>query len=581
MKKTKVVCTIGPSSDTPEILDRMLQAGMNVARFNFSHGTHEEHLKRIEAVRAASKRTGIPVALMMDTKGPEIRLGLFKDKKVLLEEGKEFILTTEAVEGTAERAQVSHAGLTQDVKVGDHILLSDGLVNLSVERIEDTEIYTRILNTGYMSDRKRVAVPGATLSLPAVSQADEEDLRFGAKLNLDYVAASFMQRGEDIVAIRRIIEEEGSSMQIVAKIENEAGMTNIDDILLMADGLMVARGDLGVEIPAEEVPIQQKLMIQKANSLHKPVITATQMLESMVQNPRPTRAETSDVANAIFDGTDAIMLSGETANGNYPVEAVETMRQIALVTEASDWYRKEQKIAAYVTPGIADAISDATVHIADTLKAAAIITATESGKTALSVSKSRPACQIIAVTPHEDTIRRCQLYWGVTAIQGSGTDNSDVLVNDSIQEALTADLIQSGDLAVVTAGVPSGKAGLTNMIRVHVAGRVLLAAAGGIGKEVVTGRVCIVKSLADLEDRFQEGDVLVVPSAEQEFVPYIKRASALIAEEGGFSSAAAIIGLNFGLPVLIGAEHATSVLADGHSVTVDASAAHVVEHIEK
>ena len=580
MKKTKVVCTIGPSSDSPEVLDRMLQAGMNVARFNFSHGSHEEHLKRIEAVRAASKRTGIPVALMMDTKGPEIRLGLFKDKKVLLEEGKTFVLTTEAIEGTAERAQVSHAGLPQDVKVGSQILLSDGLVNLHVEKIEGTEIYTKILNTGVMSDRKRVAVPGAVLSLPAVSDADEEDLRFGAQQGLDYVAASFMQRGEDVVEIRRIIEEEGSSMQIIAKIENGAGMDNIDDILLMADGLMVARGDLGVEIPAEEVPVQQKLMIEKANRLYKPVITATQMLESMVQNPRPTRAETSDVANAIFDGTDAIMLSGETASGSYPVEAVETMRQIALVTEASELYRKGPK-GDCLEQGVSDAISKATVDIADTLNAAAIITATESGRTALAVSKSHPTCQVIAVTPHDSTIRRCQLYWGVIAVKGSGTMNSDELVNASIQEALAANLIQSGDLAVLTAGVPSGKAGQTNMIRVHVAGRVLLAANGGIGKELVTGKVCVAKTAEELKTRFEDGDILVVPSAEQEFVPYIKRASALIAEEGGFSSSAAIIGLNLGLPVLFGANEATNKLEHGAIVTLDASTAHVVENVVK
>ncbi|MCF0155214.1 MAG: pyruvate kinase, partial [Veillonella sp.] len=338
MKRTKIVCTMGPGTDKPGTLERMIGAGMNVARFNFSHGSHEEQAERMQMVRDAAMITNRPIALMLDTKGPEVRLGLFKEGKVLLEQGQEFTLTTRDVEGTKEISSVNHKGLVNDVSVGDQILLADGLVKLNVLEVNGQDILTRVVNTGEIGNRKRVAVPGVALSLPPVSEQDEADLRFGCAQNVDYVAASFMQRGEDVVAIRRIFEEEGKDIKIISKIENAEGLKNLDDILEMSDGLMVARGDLGVEIPAEEVPVIQKMMIEKCNRAGKPVITATQMLESMIQNPRPTRAEASDVANAILDGTDAVMLSGETANGAYPVEAVETMARIAEVTEASAIY---------------------------------------------------------------------------------------------------------------------------------------------------------------------------------------------------------------------------------------------------
>lgn len=576
-KKTKVVCTIGPSTDAPGILEKMLQAGMNVARFNFSHGSHEEHTVRIAAVRAASEKTGIPVALMLDTKGPEMRLGMFKDDQIMLEMGKPFTLTTRQIEGTVDICTVSHAGLPSDVRVGSEILLSDGLVTLVVDSIEGTEIHTTVKNSGKMSSRKRVAVPGMPITLPPVSDADESDLRFGCSQGMDYVAASFMQRGEDVVAVRRILEEEHSDIQIISKVENEEGIINIDDIVKMSDGLMVARGDLGVEIPAEEVPMLQKMLISKCNAAGKPVITATQMLESMTTNPRPTRAETSDVANAIMDGTDAIMLSGETASGKYPVEAVETMTRVAQVTEKSDLYHLMKfgmDLSGHVTT---DAISEATVTLAKSLEAEAILTATETGKTALSVSKNHPDAAIIAVTPREETIRRCQLYWGVEAIKGEATTNSDDLVMGAIEHAMVAGKVSPGALVVVTAGVPSGKAGKTNMIRVHLAGNVILQA-GGIGKGNVSGRVCVAKNAAQLASEFQNGDIIVVKSARADFVPFIERAKAIIAEEGGYSSSAAIIGINLGIPAIIGAEDATDKLVTGTHVTVDASGGSVVEN---
>ncbi len=567
-KKTKIVCTIGPSADKPGVLEAMLKAGMNVARFNFSHGSYDEHAKRIAAVREASKATGIPVALMLDTKGPEIRLGLFKEGKVMLEAGKPFTLTTRDIEGDATICSVNHKGLTDDVKAGCQILLSDGLVTLNVEKVEGTEIYTTIQNSGVMSDRKRVAVPGVPLSLPPVSESDKNDLRFGCAQGVDYVAASFMQRGTDVVAIRRVLEEEGADIKIISKIENEEGLTNLDDILKMSDGLMVARGDLGVEIPAEEVPVLQKMMIGKCNRAAKPVITATQMLESMTQNPRPTRAEASDVANAILDGTDAVMLSGETAGGKYPVEAVQTMARIAEVTEHSALYCNMDHTVKVETAQTTDAISAATVNVAATLDAAAIITCTETGKTAMSISRNRPDAKIVAVTPHAATLRRMQLYWGVQAVLGGSHDNSDEMVHSAISSSLAQGAIESGDLVVITAGVPSGAAGTTNMIRVHVVGQAVLSG-NGIGKAAATGRVCLAYDAAYALSNFRDGDVLVVRTLEADLMPLAQRASAIITGEDGYTSAAAIAGLNFGIPVVMGVTGADAVLTNGEVITVD------------
>ena len=401
MKRTKIVCTVGPGTDKFGILEDMMRAGMNVARFNFSHGSHEEQAERMQMVRDAAMIVNKPIALLLDTKGPEVRLGLFKEGKVFLEAGQQFTLTTDDVEGTKEISSVNHKGLVDDVSVGDKILLADGLVTLNIDAIEGNNIITTVQNSGEIGNRKRVAVPGVALSLPPVSEQDEADLRFGCQQGVDFVAASFMQRGKDIVAIRRILESEKKDIKIIAKIENAEGVKNIDEILEVADGLMVARGDLGVEIPAEEVPVLQKMMIEKCNDLGKPVITATQMLESMIQNPRPTRAEASDVANAILDGTDAIMLSGETANGAYPVEAVTTMTRIAEVTEQAAIYDSKSRARQDVDMTTTSAVCLASVRIAQNLGADAILTCTESGHTAISTARHRPASKIIAVTPHE------------------------------------------------------------------------------------------------------------------------------------------------------------------------------------
>lgn len=577
MKRTKIVCTIGPSTDKVGVLEAMIEAGMNVARFNFSHGSHEEHAKRIAAVRAASERMGVPIALMLDTKGPEMRLGLFKEGKVELKKGNAFTLTTREVEGDESICSVSHKGLPQDVSVGGQILLSDGLVTLTIEDVTDTNIHTRIENTGMMGDRKRVAVPGKPITLPPVSEADKADLIFGCEQGMDFVAASFIQRGADVVEIRKILEDQGSSMQIISKVENQEGVTNIDEILKMSDGLMVARGDLGVEIPAEEVPVLQKMLIEKCNKKGKPVITATQMLDSMIVNPRPTRAETSDVANAIFDGTDAVMLSGETANGAYPVEAVKTMARVAEVTEASGLYATHRQCMECdgTTP---QAISEATVHVAQSLKASAILTATESGSTALLTSKYRPNCQILAVTPHDHIMRRLQLYWGVQAIRGQSTINSDDMVNLSMAAALREGAIQSGDLIVLTAGVPSGRQGTTNLIRVHVVGNALVKGQG-VGKKPATGRICVARDAQQLAEEFLPHDVLVVHSMEPEFMRFAEKADAIISVESGYTCSTAIVGINLGIPVILGAENCTNTLKTGMVVTVDTVRGQVFEGI--
>ena len=570
-KKTKIVCTLGPSSDTPEIIEALLENGMNVARFNFSHGTHEEQRGRIMKLREVAERLESPVAYLLDTKGPEMRLGKFADKKVLLEEGKQFIITGRDVEGTADICSVTHKHLPHEVTPGNRILLSDGLVELLVERIDGEDIVTTILNTGEVSTGKRVAAPDVAVQMPFLSEKDIADIKFGVEMDMDFIAASFVQRASDILAIRRVLEEVGGDMQIIAKIENAEGVRNIDSILRVADGVMVARGDLGVEIPTEEVPVIQKMLIQKCNQAGKPVITATQMLESMIVNPRPTRAEASDIANAIMDGTDAIMLSGETAAGKYPIEAVKMMNKIAVHTEQNLNYEK-----LFLTKGIAtnisstNAISHATVQVAQELHAAAILTVSASGYTPRMISKYRPNAPIICVTPYQKTRRRVQLLRGVKTLLGHFCKNSDEMVGNGVDSAVEAGALKEGDLVVITAGVPVGISGTTNMIRVQVIGDVILRGAG-IGQRAAVGNCCVASNMKDIKEKFKPGDILVTNSINEETARYAAQASAIITEEGGLTSPAAIIGVSCGIPVIVGAKDARTVLHDQDRVTVDAA----------
>ena len=563
-KKTKIICTLGPSTDKPKILEDMLEAGMNICRFNFSHGSHQEQGERIRMLRDASANTNIKAALLLDTRGPEMRLGIFAEGKVRLVAGQQFIVTARDIVGTKEIATVNHKFLPQEVAVGATILLSDGLVSLYVDAIQGEDIITTVQNSGEISNRKRVAVPGTSLDLPFMSEQDKADILFGVEQDMDFIAASFVQRAADVLSIRKLLESVDVHMDIIAKIENAEGVKNIDEILKVADGIMVARGDLGVEIPTEEVPIVQKMLIKKCNAVGKPVITATQMLESMMNNPRPTRAEASDIANAIIDGTDCIMLSGETASGQYPVESVQTMARIAIRTEGS----LEFKMLSTSQCTTTDAISHATVQVARELNAAAIITATEHGYTARMVSKYRPQAVILAVTPHEKTIRRIMMLWGVQPVLGVNAKNSDDMVRDAITRTVEQGFVKEGDLVVITAGVAAGMSGTTNMIRVHVVGKILLRGAG-IGQRSVTGKVCVVRSMEDLTHKMQPGDIIVIAGVDEETAVYAAKAGAIIAEEGGFTSNAAIVGITSGIPVIVGVDGAVASLTDGLIVTVD------------
>ena len=569
MKRTKIVCTVGPSTDKPGTLEAMLRAGMNVARFNFSHGNHDGHGQRIRQVREASERVQLPVAIMLDTKGPEIRMGKFSNKCVMLQEGATFTLTAREIAGDESIVSVNYKGLPEEVTAGQTILLADGLVSLRISEVNGPDIVTTVENSGEISDFKRVAVPEVQLGLPFLSEQDVLDILFGIEQGVDFIAASFVQKAADVLAIRRVLESRGADCHIIAKIENAAGVRNIDDILKVADGVMVARGDLGVEIPTEDVPIIQKMLIRRCNLVGKPVITATQMLESMMVNPRPTRAEATDVANAIMDGTDAIMLSGETASGKYPVEAVTVMATLARRTEAalnfSALIAARNESCDHITT--TDAISHATVQVAYELNAAAIITSTESGYTARMVSKYRPQAVIVAVTPKEKMLRRMLLLWGVQPVFVPQSANTDEMMSNAIAGAMASGWIKSGDLVVITAGIPVGITGTTNMIKVHTVGQILLRGTG-IGQRKATGEVCVVASPQDMA-KVRPGQVLVMQSLVDEMAADACKALAIIAEEGGLTSQAAIVGVSFGIPVIVGVEGAVETLTDGMIVTVD------------
>ena len=467
LKKTKIICTQGPATDAPGVIEGLIENGMNAARFNFSHGDHAGHQKRIDAVRAAAKKTGKIISLILDTKGPEMRLGLFKNDSVQLVEGNKFTLVNDDIEGDETKASVTHKLLYTEVKVGDKLLLNDGLVELRIDAIEGKDIHTTILNSGKMSSRKRVAAPGVSLGLPAVSAQDEKDILFGIKNNMDFVAASFIQRASDVEELRKLIVDNGGRMEIISKIENLEGVKNIDEIIAASDGIMVARGDLGVEIPAEDVPIIQKEIIKKCNNVGKPVVVATQMLESMTVNPRPTRAEVSDVGNAIIDGADVIMLSGETAGGKYPVEAAAMMNQIARRIEESLEYKE-----IFMNKGLhrknsqTDAIAHATVQLGYELNAAAIITPTRSGYTTRVVSKYRPKAPIIAFTQNDEVARHLNLRWGVYPISGMPWLDIVQMIDYSSNSALEKGYVQKGDLVILTAGMRFGEGG-TSSIRLH------------------------------------------------------------------------------------------------------------------
>ncbi len=579
MRKTKIVCTLGPSTNDDNILKRLVLEGMDVARFNFSHGDYQSHKANFDRIKKLREELNLPIATLLDTKGPEVRICQFSEGKVSLKEGEQFTLTSRAVEGTQKIVSITYKRLPEDVKEGTRILLDDGLIELKVEKVVDgTDIVCRILNSGDISNNKGINLPNTRLSMPYLSEKDKADIIFGIETGYDFIAASFVRTAQDVLDIRSILEEHHCQhINIISKIENQEGVSHIDEILHVSDGIMVARGDMGVEIPGEEVPAIQKMIIKKTVAAGKQVITATQMLDSMMKNPRATRAEISDVANAIYDGTSAIMLSGETAAGAYPVQAVQTMACIACKTEADIDYKKRLREREDVPiTNVTSAISHATCTTAHDLGAAAIVTVTKSGRTARMISKYRPACPILGCTTSESVYRRMNLMWGVKPLLMKEKKNAEALFEEALAVAERTEMVHKGELVVITSGLPVGISGTTNMIKVDIIGNILVSGMG-IGKSAVCGNLCVCKNQAEAEKNFTEGDILVIPFTTNDMLPLIKHAAGVITEEDGMNNHTAIVGLALGIPVITGAVGATKILKTGSVVTLDATTG-IVSH---
>ncbi len=571
LKKTKIVCTIGPASQSPEVLEQLIKNGMNVARLNFSHGSHEEHLEKIKTIKRLRRKLNVPLGLMLDTKGPEIRIGTFEEKEYFLKPDDIFTLTTRDIVGNKNIVSVSYEGLPNDVEKGSIISIDDGLIQLEVIEIKDgTEIVCRVQNNGVISNHKGVNLPGRVTNLPAITPKDVDDIKFGIENGIDMIAASFIRKKEDIYDIRKVLEDHGGEdILILSKIESQEGVDNVDEIIEASDGIMVARGDLGVEIRTELIPLVQKEIIRKCNKAAKPVITATQMLDSMQRNPRPTRAETTDVANAIIDGTDCVMLSGETAAGKYPVEAVKTMRDICITTELSDDFEEniyQTEIDRKITT--TNAISKSTCTIASQLKAKAIITCTASGSTAKAVSKFRPRTNIIACTIDEKVARRLSVSWGVYPVIVEKAHETDELIERAIVGALKENYVQEGDLTVLTAGIPLGVSGTSNLIKVHVIGDII-ANGTGVGNKSVSAKVVIGSTKEELEGKFEDGDIIVAKYTDKDINEFMERSSGVIAENGGLTSHTAVVAIHFGIPAILGVKNITNLLEDGDVITID------------
>lgn len=569
IRKTKIVCTMGPNLFEKHLIAPLMKAGMNVARFNFSHGTYETHQHYYDEVCRIRDELGLPVATMLDTKGPEIRVRSFKNGRVTLQNGQLFTLTTDEVEGDEERVSITYKELPQDIAVGSSILIDDGLIGMQVERIDGADIVCRVLNGGVVSNNKGVNIPNAHLSMPFISEKDHQDILFAIKNGYDFIAASFTRCADDIMQIRHILQENNChTINIIAKIENMEGVENIDEILRVVDGVMVARGDLGVEVPLEDVPSLQKKLIQRGIAAGKPVITATQMLDSMIKNPRPTRAEATDVANAIYDGTSAIMLSGESAVGAYPVEAVETMVRIALRAEADMDYICRFSRDTSASTDVTNAISHATVTSAHDLNASAIITVTKSGSTARILSRYRPACVIVGCTTEKHVWRQLALSWGTVPLMIAEESNTDDLFEHAVDAAVQNGLVHDGELVVLTAGVPLGISGTTNLMKVHVVGHLLSRGLGLHGGKVVAP-LCVIRNLEKDAKDFNTGDVIVCHQTTREMFSMLRKSSAIVLEDDNPEGHGAIAGMSLDIPVIIGAKNATNILKSGAVVTVD------------
>ena len=587
IRRTKIVCTLGPASDTDEMVSRLMDAGMNVCRLNMSHGSYEEQGERIQRIKRLREEKHLPVAIMLDTKGPEVRTGVIAEGKAELEAGQEFVLTSREVPGDAHEVSITYPKMVELVKPGNRILIDDGLLAMNVVRIEHgTDIVCCVINGGVLGGRKGISVPDVDLQMPSIGEKDRSDILFGIEQGIDLIAASFVCRASDVLTIRKLCDDNGGShVRIYAKIENRMGVDNFDEILNVSDGVMVARGDLGVEVEMEEVPVLQKSFIKRCNVAGKPVITATQMLDSMIRNPRPTRAEASDVANAIIDGTDAIMLSGETAAGKYPVESVETMVRIASFIEThrnADSARTMQEITRKAIPHtIGNAVSYSCCQMAEDLGAAAIITPSNSGTTARMVARFRPDCTIIAPTPDEHTYHQLGLCRGVVPAHMTMCEDTDNLIRSSVEVAHNQGLVKTGDVVIVVAGIPTGVSGTTNMIKAHIVGDVLLRGIG-VGEGRVYGNVCNVTTPSDLASTFKEGNIIVAKMTSKEMLPYMRKAAAVVVESTDENSHAAVTCQALGIPLFMDRTGlCVHMLKDGMMITVDEAQGFIFNGIVK
>ena len=569
MRKTKIICTLGPATDSDDVLRQLFINGMNVARMNFSHGSHEEHKKRVEQFKRLREELHTPAGLLLDTRGPEIRIKQFEHAEVELKPGAAFTITTRDISGTEQAVSVAYDGFPSIVKKGSIILLDDGLIAMKVTGTKPDEVTCEVVNGGVLSNNKKINIPGAANNLPFITDKDRDDLKFGVENDFDFVAASFVRNAADIKDLRETVRKlGGEKIKFISKIEIREGVQNIDEIISISDGIMIARGDMGVEIPFEELPSIQKMIIKKCYNAGKPVITATQMLDSMIRNPRPTRAEITDVANAIYDGTSAIMLSGETSVGKYPVESVLTMSKIAVETEGDiDYVHRFNEDHAAVSRNVTNAVSRAACDTAHILGAAAIVSVTKSGHTANMVARYRPACPILATTASTKVFHQLSLSWGVYPDITERKNSTDDVFKQAVSKAVDSGLVKNGDLIVITGGMIADVSGTTNMIKVHIVGDVLMEGKGGTASRA-SGSVCVIRNAGDLQN-FNAGEVLVISETSDEILSMLKNAAAVITEEKERDSQAVIVARALGMPVVSDAENATEILKSGTVVTVD------------
>ena len=573
MKKTKIVSTLGPASTSVDTIVKLIEAGANVFRFNFSHGDHEEHLGRYNMVKEAEKITGKSVGILLDTKGAEIRTTPQKDgNQEYHTNDKVRISMDDTLETTKEKIAVTYDGLFDDVHVGGHVLFDDGLLDFKIDEKDEKnrELVAHATNNGVLGSRKGTNAPGVSINLPGITEKDADDIRFGLEsMNINFIAASFVRKPQDVLEIRELLEEKNmEDVQIFPKIESQEGIDNTDEILKVSDGIMIARGDMGVEIPAENVPLVQKTLIKKCNAVGLPVITATQMLDSMIENPRPTRAEASDVANAVWDGTDATMLSGESANGDYPVEAVATMAKIDEKAENAMAEDGNLQINTFDQSDVTETISAAVARAAKNLGVKTIVAATQSGYTARMISKYRPDADILAITFDERVRRGLMVNWGVHPIIADRPSTTDEMFELAANKAVDLGLAKEGDLILVVAGVPVGESGTTNIMKLQLIGS-KLASGQGVGDETVIGKAVVATSADEANKKAVEGGVLVTKTTDKDYLPAIEKSSALVVENGGLTSHAAVVGISMGIPVIVGVQNATSILSDDELITVD------------